>query len=770
MPPQRESAAPERPPAPHELHPPSLDGYSYHHTRASLGWERLPKEDYIRRVVARGHRLPFKRRFTPKGFHQPCTGRIDQQYVMERVVEASRKLHSGAYVMPPTQDALDLVSRGHMITPTFMVDKIGTTRKRLVHNQKRSNVGIRKKGPKLEDSRVVEQLATPGGYMMTCDVGSEKLKGKDGYHMLMIAAEDQKYMTSDLGPSVAAASLLPPDREAILRQAGVDIAGMEPDEIRQYWGPVPRYVMCAALPYGYQNAPWLFQTAMTKIAKVLRSGELKDAEGNPVYARCSIYLDDWAFFPTSRRQGELWAPVIAKVFRDHGIMAQWGKGTVTADGTWEIVQMVESHIGVGVNLTGSGVFFVPPQRMARIRQQCRAVRKSYARNQGRVGALWVAQVTGLCVSTWQAVPQARFQTRPLFDDLVRSRAYNYKFRNQIRLSRESLRCLQWWEQLSSSPEVGRTIHYPPVNLPWTCDACTTQGQGWGAALPSQPLTGNPEQQLGLPAAGIWKPKHRGLSINALELKAVKKALRVYRRYPKSGDWSRPGGWVSLIRGRSLLLWEDNTTVVAQLNRYSARDLAAREDLHKIMTILEEEEAIQRCRWVESAKNPADYFSRVPSKGEWILRQEVVDGWIAQMGQPCTVDRFADHLSARLPRFNAPYPCKGCEAVDCFTVSWIDECSWINPPWRLLGRIVLRLQQEPGAAAVLLVPRWPTQHWWPGLAAMAAKRLDVRVRPADVSTTGLAAQMGVTPEILRRGGRSDHMSLFYVPARMPDVVG
>jgi hypothetical protein len=178
-----------------------------------------------------------------------------------------------------------------MITPTFMVDKIGTTRKRLyiVHNQKRSNVGIRKKGPRLEDSRVVEQLATPGGYMMTCDVGSEKLKGKDGYHMsyhmMMIAEEDQKYMTSDLGPLVAVASLLPPDREAILHQAGVDIAGMEPDEIRQYWGMVPRYIMCAALPYGYQNAPWLLQTTMTKIAKVLRSGELHDEEGNPVYAK-----------------------------------------------------------------------------------------------------------------------------------------------------------------------------------------------------------------------------------------------------------------------------------------------------------------------------------------------------------------------------------------------------------------------------------------------------------------------------------------------------
>ena len=135
--------------------------------------------------------MPFKRRFTPRGFNQPCTGRLDQQFVMERVVEASRSLHTGAYRVAPCQDASELVAQGHMITPTFMVDKIGTTKKRMVHNQKRSNVGVRKKSPNLEDARMVQELATPDGFLMTCDVGSEKLKGRNGYHLLMIAVNSQ---------------------------------------------------------------------------------------------------------------------------------------------------------------------------------------------------------------------------------------------------------------------------------------------------------------------------------------------------------------------------------------------------------------------------------------------------------------------------------------------------------------------------------------------------------------------------------------------------
>lgn len=752
-------------PVEHEVHPPNPEVASYHHTRTTPGWGRLPEDDYVRRAVDRGHRIPFKRRFQKQGFHQPCSGKMDQQNVMVRVVEASRKLKSQALVQTPCQDVDELVRRGHMITPTFMVDKTETTRMRMVHNQKRSNKGVRKKKPHFEDSRVVEQVATPGGKMFTCDVGSEILKGKDGYHMLWIAEEDQKFMTSDMGLLVHQASLGPPDRQAILQQTGVDIEGMDLEEVKdKYWRAVPRYVMCAALPYGYVNAPWLFQATMKKIAGVIRNHGVPGV--TPII--CSNYLDDWSFWAKDDVEAEAWQPIILKAFKDHGIMVQPGKGTVDKDGVWHIVSSVDSNIGVGINLAGQGTFFVPAKRQARIVQQAKAIRTSYDRHNGYVGALWIAQFAGLCMSTWLAVKQARFWTRPFFDDLVRGRAYQHDFHNQIRLNRESLRCLERWMRLATSKEVGRTIWRPPVDLPWTCDACTTAGQGWGAALPSQPLTGNPQQSLGLPAAGIWGPKHQGLSITALELKAVKKSLRRYRAWPRSGDWGDMSqGTMSLIYRRSLLLWEDNTGVVSILNNYATASAGMREDLKKIMDILEVEEAEQRVRYVASADNPADYFSRLPSKGEWVLAQSQADEWM-NLFQPCTVDRFADGATARLPRFDSPYPCRGCEAVDTFTTTWAGECSWVNPPWRLLPKIAQRLRHEPDAAAVILAPHWPTQIWWPVLMSMAQAVLAVSVSEADVRPTSLAKQMGITPEITRRAGRAGNMVLIYVPARPPDV--
>ena len=72
--------------------------------------------------------------------------------------------------------------------------------------------------------------------------------------------------------------------------------------------------------------------------------------------------------------------------------------------------------------------------------------------------------------------------------------------------------------------------------------------------------------------------------------------------------------------------------------------------------------------------------------------------------------------------------------------------------------------EPGAAAVLLLPYWPGQVWWPRLLSLASDWRPVSIAPGAVAMTGLAAQMDIVPEDLKRAGREDNMAVFYVPAR------
>ena len=52
-----------------------------------------------------------------------------------------------------------------------------------------------------------------------------------------------------------------------------------------------------------------------------------------------------------------------------------------------------------------------------------------------------------------------------------------------------------------------------------------------------------------------------------------------------------------------------------------------------------------------------------------------------------------------------------------------------------------------------------------MLALATEWERVSIDRAAVSMTGLAAQMEVVPEVLKRAGREDNMAVFFVPARV-----
>ena len=64
----------------------------------------------------------------------------------------------------------------------------------------------------------------------------------------------------------------------------------------------------------------------------------------------------------------------------------------------------------------------------------------------------------------------------------------------------------------------------------------------------------------------------------------------------SGSWGDLSlGFEGLVRGRSLLLWEDNTAVVSILNNFSTCAPGMRDDMFAIMELLELEDAWLQCR-------------------------------------------------------------------------------------------------------------------------------------------------------------------------------
>jgi hypothetical protein len=216
---------------------------------------------------------------------------------------------------------------------------------------------------------------------------------------------------------------------------------------------------------------------------------------------------------------------------------------------------------------------------------------------------------------------------------------------------------------------------------------------------------------------------------------------------------------------------------AELARKMQRALDAREamerDLELIIDMLDLYDISLRVRYIASAQNPSDFFSRYADKGDWMLDRSVAEPLLCCWGA-CTVDRFADAGNAQLPRFNSGYPSRGAEVVDTFTTSWQRELNWINPPWQLMDKVMYKLDCEPAAAAVLLAPYWPRASWYPTLSRLAADFRVVhqpegaRVRRGPTLPDGafvpgvILQQVGKVPEPLRNRGWE--LRAYYIPAR------
>ena len=105
--------------------------------------------------------------------------------------------------------------------------------------------------------------------------------------------------------------------------------------------------------------------------------------------------------------------------------------------------------------------------------------------------------------------------------------------------------------------------------------------------------------------------------------------------------------------------------------------------------------------------------------------------------PMTIDCFANHYNAKLPRFYSLFHSPGSEGVDCFSANWEGENCLIVPPVSIAGRALrhLKLCKSRG---VMVVPFWPSAHYWPMLKTEFSHYIRdcIRVKGSKVLTHGL----------------------------------
>jgi hypothetical protein len=146
------------------------------------------------------------------------------------------------------------------------------------------------------------------------------------------------------------------------------------------------------------------------------------------------------------------------------------------------------------------------------------------------------------------------------------------------------------------------------------------------------------------------------------------------------------------------------------------------------------------KYLPGVKNTiADALSRLERVGDYALLQEffregmmklqesMQDNWMVD------IDLFATRFNRKLEKFVSPTPDPLAVAHDAFSLIWNQWKPYIHPPIEVIARCIQRLEEER-VEAVLVVPLWPTQTWWPRLISLAKA----------------GVILGNTEEILQRG--------------------
>lgn len=572
--------------------------------------------------------------------------------------ECARLTANGAWVEAPADERTH-ISRVHLVPKK--VEPGSPPKWRIVTDLRPTNAYLRPRSCKYETLRSLARLARRGDWMFSFDL-------QDGYFAVGIHPEHRRYMTFALPPAPGSAP-----------------------------GAPPRYFQCAAMPFGWASSPLIFTKMMRVMVQQLRSptaatvGQLRRGaasgramrlrlgrRGDPASRGLRVlpYVDDFLVMAATRAEALRCRRRVTEVLDNLGIARHPEKAV------WEPTQRLE-HLGLDVDAR-EGLFRVPPRKLQGLMNQARSLICQAARSSRWLPARVLASFVGYAQSVELACPMARFYLRALHDALATRSSWGA----DVRLSRQAVRDLRWWREIGSA-DVSRAIWRPPTDRTLHCDASRL---AWGGVLDGT-----------VPAQGFWEGRTRGRHINWLELMAVYLSLQ---------------RWEGELQGASLLLWEDNMTIVHVLTNRTTRSPQLMHLLRKVWRLIDSMGVHLTVRHIRSEENsladalsrgsPFDDLELLPA--EW-RRLERAHG-------PHTVDCYATAATARVARFYSLLPEPRSAGAAALAQDWRGENAFVFPPPSELPRIAQLLQEQPHVAATVVVPHWPAQAWFQGLAAIA----------------------------------------------------
>ena len=418
-----------------------------------------------------------------------------------------------------------------------------------------------------------------------------------------------------------------------------------------------------AMPMGLNVSARIFTKLIMEVMRMVR------AKGIHIHA----YLDDWLLkaWAKDRRTLRAQTRFVVQLAEELGLLVNLEKSELEPKDRTKYVG-VRYHLDLGLALP-------PLETLAEIENLIRKL----LRRRGGSAREW-SSLIGKLGSVMRQVQLGPLHRRPV---------------QKILMSQWDQKTQDWEEWVSMLPEYTEAMKW------WLDRKNTTRGVSLSPYCPDQVLyTDASKQGYGATLGSIhikesWNAQERLLHSNNLEMLAVIKA--VDRLAPK-------------IRGSSLLINTDNTTVVATINRQGGTKAWNLTEMAWTLWLkLDKLNCQVRAKHIPGRLNvTADALSRMSQvvATEWSLHQSAVELIWQKWGTP-QVDLFATQLNSKLQRFVAPFPDQQAWAVDAMSISWDRMFCYAFPPWNMMGEVLMKVREDQ-AEMIIVAPAWPGRPWFP----------------------------------------------------------
>eukprot|EP00873_Tetraselmis_striata_P021473 jgi/Tetstr1/441737/TSEL_029960.t1 len=295
------------------------------------------------------------------------------------------------------------------------------------------------------------------------------------------------------------------------------------------------------------------------------------------------YMDDFLFLADSREAALELRVRLSTLLDRLGLLRNPNKGV------WEPTQ-VGPHLGLIIDLK-RGEFRAPEEKLIALAKAARSLLGRAASNKRWLPARQLASFAGKAQFLYLAVTPARFFLRELHCVLATRQGWG----GRVKMTNQLRRDLEWWTQVPAQHN-GRSMYKPVETAYLHADSSSYE---WGAVL-----NNNSAYQ----ARGFWYEDDRSHHITWKELRAVRHAVESF---------------LPQLRGRRVLLHEDNTAVVAALTNLTSRSPVMMEELRKLWHLLDIHDISIRPRYIQSAANVwADRLSRELDDSDWQLNPRI----------------------------------------------------------------------------------------------------------------------------------------------------